>query len=113
MRLNPEKNKGVLSPHAYSYLSDLKISTANPGVPAKLEPADLHRAAHIILMDETEHRPMLRKLFPEWENKVEYWQFEDDYIVPPDQVLPRLKSKVERLVETISVRLASQRTNNR
>lgn len=71
------------------------------GSPAKLDAVDLHRASKIILLDETEHRPMFKEAFPDWEDKVEYWQFEDDYVVSPSLVLPSLKNKVEYLAQTV------------
>jgi hypothetical protein len=44
---------------------------------------------------------MFKNAFPDWEDKVEYWQFEDDYVVSPSLVLPSLKNKVERLAQTL------------
>jgi protein-tyrosine phosphatase len=101
LRLNPSKNKGVISPHATSYLSLLKIQVNDVGSPAKLDAMDLQRASKIILLDEKEHRAMFKNAFPDWEDKVEYWQFEDDYVVSPSLVLPSLKNKVERLAQTL------------
>jgi protein-tyrosine phosphatase len=101
LRLNPTKNKGVISPHATSYLSLLKIQVNDVGSPAKLDAVDLERASKIILLDEKEHRPMFKEVFPDWEDKVEYWQFEDDYVVNPSVVLPSLKNKVEYLAQTL------------
>jgi protein-tyrosine phosphatase len=93
-RLNPEKNKGILSPHAISYLSLISISCEQPGQPTRLAAADLKGASVIIVLDEKEHRPMMRQFFPEWEHRVRYWNFEDDYLVSPSNVLPALKEKV-------------------
>jgi protein-tyrosine phosphatase len=100
-RMNPEKNKGVLSPHALSYLDVLRIPLQDVGVPIKLEDSDLRNATRIIAMDEKEHREMMVRFFPEWVDKVEFWNFEDDYLVSPLQVLPALKRKVEALVQSI------------
>jgi protein-tyrosine phosphatase len=104
LRLNPSKNKGVISPHATLYLSLLKIQVQDVGSPAKLDTADLQRASIIILLDEKEHRVMFKESFPDWEDKVEYWQFEDDYVVSPSLVLPSLKNKVENLAQTLKAR---------
>lgn len=100
-RMNPGKNKGVLSPHALSYLETLNIPTHDVGIPTRLEDADLQKATRIIAMDEQEHRAMMLRFFPEWLDKVEFWHFEDDYVVSPAQVLPALKAKVEALLESI------------
>lgn len=100
-RLNPAKNKGVLSPHATAWLPTLDIPLVNVGVPTALTRDDLEAATHIIVMDEKEHRPMMQQSFPDWEAKVEYWQLEDDYVVSPDIVLPRIRAKVETLIQHI------------
>jgi protein-tyrosine phosphatase len=101
IRLNPAKNHGPLSPHAISYLELLNIPYRYQEFPKKLELSDLQEASRIILLDENEHRPMIRNSFPEWEDKVEYWNFEDDYIISPDVVLPGLHRKVKELFKSL------------
>ena len=101
LRLNPEKNIEKISPHALPFLSFHRIPADNIGTATLLKATDLGRASYIVVMDEKEHRPMIRTLFPDWENKVEYWQLEDDYIVSPETMLPALKEKVEELVVTL------------
>lgn len=98
LRLNPEKNKGVISPHAPAFLAEMNIVTKSIGLPVKLKTADLEAASEIFVLDETEHRPMVRDNFPEWEDKMTFWNFEDDYVVSPEHVLPRLRRKIEALV---------------
>ena len=98
LQLNPEKNKGVISLHAETYLDSLNIPVDKTQAPARLETHDLTTATTVIVLDETEHRPMIRTLYPEWEEKVDYWKFEDDYILSPSVVLPTLKERVHRLV---------------
>jgi protein-tyrosine phosphatase len=102
LRLNPQKNTGSISPHAMPFLSQIDISPAQIGEAAALGSDDLRLAGHIIVMDETEHRPMMREKFPEWEDKVEYWQMEDDYVIGPEIVLPKLRKKVEDLVRVLA-----------
>jgi protein-tyrosine phosphatase len=97
-RLNPVKNKGVISPHAIPFLSSLNITPREVGEPTPLSEPDLTQAHKVIVLDEKEHRPMMTFYFPDWENKVEYWSFEDDYIVSPGEMLPSLKAQVEALV---------------
>jgi protein-tyrosine phosphatase len=101
-RTNPEKNKGVLSPHTHSYLEMLDILPADVGTPQALSLHDLQQAIRIIAMDEKEHRAMMMHRFPEWVDKIEFWNFEDDYLASPLDVLPALKSKVEALLEHIA-----------
>ena len=100
-RLNPEKNKGLISPHAETFLTAMNIPF-HPSHPRKLEEKDLLNADKVILLDEQEHRHMMKQHFPEWENKVEYWQLADDYVVSPSVVLPKLRSEVERLISSMA-----------
>lgn len=111
-RLNPEKNKGVLSPHTTRYLTQLGLLPADPGVPTVLTLNDLEAADRIILLDEKEHRPMIQQRFPDWENKVEYWSFEDDYLVNPDTVLPSLRSKVESMFSALEINGSPSKTSS-
>jgi protein-tyrosine phosphatase len=106
-RLNPDKNKGVISPHAVSYLSLLDIPAGNTS-PSRLDVDDLNRAWQIIVLDEKEHRPMMQQAFPEWEHKVVYWQFEDDYIADPGDVLPLLNKKVKSFVRSLQASSVSR-----
>jgi protein-tyrosine phosphatase len=101
LRLNPEKNKGVISPHVTAYLGKLNISPRETGFATKLELQDLERADFVVILDEKEHRPMLQASFPDWEPRVTYWNFEDDYITSPEEVLPNLNNKVEKLLTLI------------
>lgn len=102
LRLNPSKNTGVISPHAEPFLASLNIVSQPVGKALPLSVEDLHRASRVVLMDETEHRPMLRSQFPEWENNVEYWRLEDDYLASPEVVLPQLHERVRSLVTALA-----------
>lgn len=87
-------NIGLVSPHVISYLEYLNIHDCIFGPPQKLSEDDFKNADKIIALDENEHRPLIEKLFPAWEQKVEYWKFEDDYIVKPNELLPRLERRI-------------------
>jgi protein-tyrosine phosphatase len=102
IRLNPAKNIGAISPHAVKFLQQHNIPAHSIEFPKKLEYHDLEKAGKVILLDEKEHRPMLRNVFPEWEHRVEYWNFEDDYIVEPEIVLPGLHQKIRQLIASLS-----------
>ena len=102
LRLNPSKNTGLISPHAQPFLAGLDIAPQQLGQALALSVEDLRFASHVVVMDENEHRPMMRSQFPEWEHKVEYWRLEDDYIVGPEIILPQLQKRVESLIATLS-----------
>jgi protein-tyrosine phosphatase len=66
--------------------------------PIQLQAIDLGQASLVVMLDETQHRPMLKRYFPNWEQKVIYWKFEDDYLRHLKQVLPAIKEQVNQLL---------------
>lgn len=66
-------------------------------VRAALTGEDLHRALHAIALKEEEHRPMMQRQFPEWVNRIEYWQVHDLDCAPPTVSLPLIYDQVKAL----------------
>lgn len=64
---------------------------------------DLREASLVIVLDETEHRPMLETLFPAWSKRVEYWTVADTHLEPPDSALPRVRVAVLSLIDRIQL----------
>ncbi len=95
-------NIGLVSPHVITYLEYLNIRDCIFGSPQKLMENDFKKADKIIALDENEHRPLLERLFPAWEHKVEYWKFEDEYIVKPSELLPRLERRIVAFLNGIA-----------
>lgn len=62
---------------------------------------DLQRADRIVLLDETEHRPLLTAQFPEWVDRVEYWDVGDLQHAPPHQSLARIEELATRLIREL------------
>jgi protein-tyrosine phosphatase len=75
---------------------DLRL-TAEEG--RQLDEDDLRDADCRIALHETEHRPMLRKRFPQWENKVTYWSVQDEHELSPLQALPQIERMVLKILE--------------
>ena len=63
---------------------------------------DLKIADRVIALKEAEHRPLLAKHFPGWEERVEYWHVHDLDGATPDQALGEIEVLVKQLVERIS-----------
>jgi protein-tyrosine phosphatase len=103
LRVQKGKNPGSVSPLTLAYLSAKGVAIDHPlAEPAQLSELDLTQATMVIVLDENEHRPMLQVHFPHWEDKVHYWQFEDDYLRPSEQVLPALAQQVVELLNSLS-----------
>jgi hypothetical protein len=61
--------------------------------------ADDLEASHLVVaMKEAEHRFLLAKKFPGWENRVLYWHVHDIDAANPTEVLPTIDRLVLELV---------------
>lgn len=93
-----KNNKGPISKHCLAYFSqqypDLNYELR---MPIPLDRSDFDFYDQIIVMDQTEHRPMIEKSYPTEKDKVVYWSIVDDYIQAPELVLPILENKVIEL----------------
>ena len=67
--------------------------------PVQLARADLERATRVIAVKEAEHRPLMRQLFPDWEDRVEYWAIHDLDAATPDVSIPLLEQRVLAVLE--------------
>lgn len=69
---------------------------------ASITESDLRRASLCIALKETEHRPYLCALSPEWEDQIVYWHIHDVEITPADEALPEIEAKVTALVNQLT-----------
>ena len=92
------KNKGPISEHCINYFSERYPNLEyDLRMPIPFDRSDFDFYDTIILMDQTEHRPMFEDRFPDEKEKVHYWDIVDDYIKAPKDVLPILENKVIEL----------------
>lgn len=97
--------QGALSPHVIVGLTRRGIALTNTTMdPTPLTEANLRRAAIRIALFESEHRPMVARLFPEWETKTTYWRIPDLDEVTPDEGLAMIEAEVVRLIEELQGR---------
>jgi protein-tyrosine phosphatase len=68
------------------------VSPAFERTPTKVLPADFESADLIIALKEAEHRPLLIERYPDWAERVEFWQVEDD-----EEALPLIERSVMEL----------------
>ncbi|MEM6259982.1 MAG: low molecular weight phosphatase family protein [Planctomycetota bacterium] len=94
-------NSGPMSTVALASLAERGIAIENPRMPRGLFLQDLENAGRVILLDEPEHRPMMRETFPEWEGRVTYWNVLDappsDTFHPMDAIDPLVRGLVDEL----------------
>ncbi len=95
-------NIGPISIHALEGLKERNIIPKNADQSSQqLEEKDLAIANHIIALKETEHRPYAEAQFPDWVERMEYWQIDDIDVALPEEALVKLEDKVRKLVEKL------------
>ncbi|MBI5691212.1 MAG: low molecular weight phosphatase family protein [Verrucomicrobia bacterium] len=91
--------EGPISPHTRAALAARRIELHHTGAhPRTLQRADLEQAHRTIALKEAEHRPLMRQLFPAWENRIEYWTIHDIDAASPATALPLLETLVLSLL---------------
>ncbi|MDR2845638.1 MAG: low molecular weight phosphatase family protein [Puniceicoccales bacterium] len=91
-----------ISPNTVAALAARGIpQTCTSFRPQQVTNADLATAHRIIALKESEHRPMLRLLYPGWEDRVEYWHIHDVESGTPETQLPRIEEKVLQMLATL------------
>jgi len=99
---NPE-NVGWISPFALKKLQELQVPIPVERLPERVTKEELKEATLIIALHEREHRPFIKQLFPDWENKIVYWNIFDRHDVAPEQALTELQGKIEELLLTLNM----------
>ena len=94
---------GGLSLHTARRLRARRIPRRHTAAaPAQVSEADLRRAARIVVLKESEHRPLLARLHPEWENRVRYWEIDDLDRAPPEVTLAAIEARVDALLTELA-----------
>jgi protein-tyrosine phosphatase len=100
-----------LSPQTHEHLAARKIDLRHTAPdPKQLSDDDLARSRMIIALKDDEHRPMMRKMFPEWEERVIYWNVGDQPMVSPEEGLGAIYKHVVELAEELRGGGSLQRT---
>lgn len=99
---SPE-NPGYMSRHALDRLRRLGIEPPNPArLPMDVQASDLTAASLTIAMNEIEHRPLMEARFPEWTERVRYWEMYDLDVADADAGLAAIENAVLALVDELS-----------
>lgn len=96
------RNPGPLSAHTRHECLRLQIEVGPERMPLPLELGDLEAADLVVAVKETEHRPLMRRKFPDWEERIEYWEVHDIDCAPPHVALPQLRLRVEELADRLA-----------
>lgn len=95
--------QGALSPHVIVGLARRGITLTNTATgPIPLTESNLRRAAVRIALCEPEHRPLVVRLFPQWETEITYWRVPDLGEMAPEEATAAIEAEVLRLVEELT-----------
>ncbi len=92
-----------LSPHAALRLRERRMPGGLTAAdPAQVTAADLERAIRIVALKEAEHRPLLARLHPAWEQRIEYWAIDDLDSAPSAVALEAIEARVNSLLAELA-----------
>lgn len=95
-----KSNEGMISPYTLDYCAELDVPVRKIKFPDQVETYHLEQAERIIIMDKKEHKPMMESLFPDFSERVTYWNIEDIQFQSAASQLPHLKELVEELANS-------------
>jgi protein-tyrosine phosphatase len=94
--------EGYLSSFAAEALKARQIGLRHTGLSRmQLIETDLDNSTRRIALDRSEHFTMMAKLFPGWENRIEYWEVPDLPYRSAEQALPEIERKVIQLLDEV------------
>lgn len=95
-------NVGPISIHARKGLSERGIELPDDvRFPIEVTEEELNAAKRIVAVKEAEHRSMVAQKFPEWGDRIEFWQIHDIDCAEPADALPELHAAVMKLHEEL------------
>lgn len=99
---HPDINPGSISAHTLLGLKSRNINPANAiRMPAPVQIDDFVNHKHCIALSETEHRPMMNKMFPEFLSRVRFWKVEDLAWETPENALLQIEKEVQKLLDEL------------
>jgi protein-tyrosine phosphatase len=91
---------GFLSPFTAAALSERQIPVSYTSLGRiQLTEKDLESADLRIALDRAEHLQMMEQQFPNWAQRIQYWEVPDLPAVLPEEALPSIEGQVLRLLD--------------
>lgn len=91
-------NVGPMAVEAIRALEALRVPAAEEAArfPAQATSEDFVQADRIVALKKTEHHPLLKERFPDWIERVEYWEIDDAPGAPAriEQQIMRLTARI-------------------
>lgn len=94
---------GSISPHTKDAIKEYKIpKSCYQPFPVALALEDLERVDLVIALKTDEHKAMMQKKFPEWVDRIRYWDVHDLDVWNPSQTIPAIEIQVGLLIAELS-----------
>lgn len=98
-----KENVGPLSCHTIDRLTALGIPfDGHQRLPRAVEYEDFQAAQHIVAVKRAEHHPLLQAQFPEWLERVEFWDIHDVDCAEASEAIAELESRVLALLNRLA-----------
>lgn len=97
-----KNNVGPMSPFTVQRLTRRGIALPAPRFPLQAVAADFAGADRVIALDEVEHRPLMLERFPDWADRIEYWQVHDIGFTLPDVALAQIDTQVDETLKKLA-----------
>ena len=95
-------NPGPLSVHTRARLAQHSIDCQEyERMPTDVTTEDFASAHHVVAVKQTEHHPLMQRRFPQWTEKVEFWEVHDIDCATPLEAMPHLESEVLALLDRL------------
>ena len=88
-----------MSPFAVSGLAERGfVAKTVERLPQQCAHEDFATMHHAVALNEPEHRPLMLERFPNWADRIEYWQVCDADVVPTRVALAAIDQQIEALL---------------
>jgi protein-tyrosine phosphatase len=96
-------NTGVISENTINGLRSRGVDIGdNHRSPIQVQTQDFEQADLVIALDEQEHRLYMERWFPDWMDRIEYWQVGDLHITTAEEALSMADVEIRALVQRLS-----------
>jgi protein-tyrosine phosphatase len=97
------RNLGSISKYTIQYLEALQIPFDSSRMPRQITEIDFLISDRVVIMDNTEHRPMLERYFPDLEHPdLHFWEYPDIQFKSPETILPKIARSTTELINSMS-----------
>ena len=93
------RNEGAISPFTLAALRQRGVAMPDPlPLPRDATADELCAATLVVALKDAEHRPMVAARFPDWVDRIRYWDVDDVPDARPEDSLDRIETLVKALV---------------